>query len=82
MSAEERRIPEGLERALADLAKVTVKYNLDPGRVIMALMRLLEWKRDVWPTLTPEQQRAVRAELARYKRQLNQGREKPRSAPR
>jgi len=84
MSAEEsngeKRIPEGLEKALANLARVTVQRGLDPGKVLHFLMELLRWKRDVWPTLTPEQQHAVRLELARYRRRLERRLEKPRSA--
>lgn len=59
MSAEDSRIPKGLERAIARLAKVTVEHNLDPAKVLGALMRLLEFRQKVWPTLTDAQKRAV-----------------------
>jgi hypothetical protein len=65
MSAEEsdkpNRIPEGLEKAIAELAKRTVNEGLDPGRVLAYLMRFLT----AWNELTPEQREAVRSELRR-----------------
>ena len=71
MSAEEsdkrKPLPKGLERALANLARVVVRRNLDPGPVLVALQRALIFKRDVWPTLTPEQKREVLATLQRLR---------------
>lgn len=53
-----------LEAAIAKLAKVTVEHNLDPGKVIVSLMKLTEWLN----SLTPEQRAAVRRELRRRRR--------------
>lgn len=65
MSAEEsdkrKRIPKGLEMALANLARKTVENNWDVGKVVWTLDRLLRW----WASLTPEQREAVRRELER-----------------
>lgn len=76
MSAEEKRIPEGLENALSDLAKKTVQNGWDPVKVVSSLMRGLEW----WASLTPEQREAVRVELRRTRVPRVAENRKPRSA--
>lgn len=68
MSAEESdkptqkaSIPEGLQKAIAQLARTTVQQGLDPGKVLARLMRFIE----AWNKLSPEQREVVRAELRR-----------------
>jgi hypothetical protein len=71
MSAEDfdkgRRIPEGLEKAIADLARITVQRGLDPGRVLAMLMRIIRWRNTVWTTLSHDQKEEVRALLRRMR---------------
>lgn len=78
MSAEEsppeRRIPEGLEKALARLAKQTVQNGWDPGRVAMGLYRMLK----AVEALSPEDRQRLREELAR----LRDARVEPQRKPR
>jgi hypothetical protein len=67
MSAEDSEkanaIPKRLEKAIAELARVTVQRGLDPGRVLVMLMRVIEYRNTVWPTLTDDQKREVLAML-------------------
>lgn len=80
MSAEElppeKRIPEGLEKALRRLAKQTVENGWDPGRVAMGLYRMLQRLSE----LTPEEREALRKELAHLRNARLGERSKPRSA--
>lgn len=80
MSAEEfdkpKAIPEGLEKALARLAKKTVENNWDPVRVLTALMRGIEW----WNSLTPEQRLAIQRALREGRYPRVGAKHKPRSA--
>jgi hypothetical protein len=56
-------ISPGLQAALENLARVTVRTGADPGKVILFLKEMVEFKRDVWPTLTPQQRYAFRTKL-------------------
>lgn len=60
-------IPQDLQRAIANLAKVTVQQGLDPGRVLAMLMRIIEWRNTVWTTLSDDQKAEVRALLRRIR---------------
>lgn len=50
---------EGLEAAIAKLAKVTVEKGLDPGKVVKGLVDMVE----AVNSLSPEQRAALREEL-------------------
>ena len=71
MSAEESKkpsaIPKDLEKAIANLARVTVQRGLDPGRVLAMLIRIIQWRNTVWTTLSHEQKQQVRALLRRIR---------------
>lgn len=56
-------ISPGLQAALENLARVTVRTGADPGKVIAFLRDMAVFKRDVWPTLTPMQRYAFRVKL-------------------
>lgn len=71
MSAENFKkpsaIPKDLEKAIANLARITVQRGLDPGRVLAMLMRIVQWRNTVWTTLSHEQKEEVRALLRRMR---------------
>ena len=60
-------IPEDLQRAIANLARVTVQRGLDTGRVLAMLMRIVQWRNTVWTTLSHEQREEVHALLRRIR---------------
>lgn len=51
-------LSEGLENAIAELARVTVERGADPGKVIEGLLQMVNWRNDVWPHLTPHERYA------------------------
>ena len=52
-----------LQEAIGRLAKVTVETGTDPGKVLVALQKILIFKRDVWPLLTPQERYALLTRL-------------------
>jgi hypothetical protein len=66
-SEKPNAIPKDLEKAIANLARVTVQRGLDPGRVLAMLMRIVEWRNTVWTTLSHDQKDQVRALLRRMR---------------
>ena len=73
-SEKPNAIPKDLEKAIANLARVTVQRGLDPGRVLAMLMRIIEWRNTVWTTLSHEQKEEVRALLRRMRHHGPKGR--------
>jgi hypothetical protein len=50
---------------LERLAQYVVRTGDDPGKWVAWLMEVAKFRRDVWPTLDPDTQRAVIEELRR-----------------
>lgn len=63
-------ISPGLQAALENLARVTVRTGADPGKVVAFLHDMMVFKRDVWPTLTPVQRYAFRLKLRRMQEEV------------
>lgn len=56
-------VSPGLQAALERLARVTVETGTDPAKVLQWLADIVQFKEEVWPTLTPYQRYAIKTRI-------------------
>lgn len=63
-------ISAGLQAALENLAKVTVRTGADPGKVLANLVAIVKFRNEVWPNLTPHQRYAWRVRIRHAREEM------------